>query len=127
MLTNVTIAGNSAAYYGGGIGNYGSGNGTATLTNVTIAGNSAEYGGGLDDELGTATLTNVTIAGNSADYGGGLYDADAYLDEGTVTLNNTVVANSTSGGDIDIVGRSVSGDNNLIDAPGPRWRVDERC
>ncbi len=52
-----------------------------------------------DWNFGTVTLTNVTIAGNSADYGGGLCDADAYLDSSTVTLNNTIVANSTSGGD----------------------------
>jgi len=101
-LTNDTLSGNSASEAGGGVINIG----TATLTNDTLSGNSAQQGGGGVINDSTATLTNDTLSGNSAQYGGGVYN---YY---TATLNNTVVANSPSGGDIF---GSVSGSNNLID------------
>ncbi len=103
-LTNDTLSGNSAAD-GGGVFNFG----ILTLTDDTISGNSAQYNGGGVNAYGTATLTNDTISGNSAydDDGGGVC-----IISGTATLNNTVVANSPSGGDIY---GSVSGSNNLID------------
>ena len=129
-LTNDTLSGNSAQS-GGGVCTF---HGTATLTNDTLSGNSAQCGGGVTNS-GTATLTNDTLSGNSAIYGGGVYNysysSTATLTNdtlsgnsaqsgggvctfhGTATLNNTVVANSPSGGDIY---GSVSGSNNLIDA-----------
>ena len=103
-LTNDTISENWALFYGGGI--CVSNEGMATLTNDTIYGNSAQYDGGGVFNAGTTTLANDTISGNSAQYGGGVDNG------GTATLNNTIVANSPSGGDIF---GSVSGSNNLID------------
>ena len=103
-LINVALTGNSASNGGGGVGS----NGTMTLTNVTLSGNSAPYGGGVDN-YGTITLTNVTLSGNSASTIGG----NIYINSGdTATLNNTIVANSLSGGD---VFGTVSGHDNLID------------
>ena len=86
-LTNCTVSGNTAPFWGGGIDN----EGTATITDCTVAANSAGYGGGIYNE-GTATLTNCTISGNSATTtnGGGIDN------EGTVTLTNCTVAGNAA-------------------------------
>lgn len=91
-LTNVTFNGNTAGVGGGGLGNLG----TATLTNVTFSGNSTfgGEGGGLYNTFATASLTNVTFSGNSAISGGGI----RHRLDGSVTVKNTIVANSSSGG-----------------------------
>jgi hypothetical protein len=86
------------------------------MSNITISGNSAEFGGGIENEKnGTATLTNVTITGNTAVFGGGGVYQDKSDAGKTITLKNTIVANSTnsiptnsdcfqeSGGAVDIV------------------------
>ena len=121
-LTNSTVSGNTANYQGGGIYN---GGGTVTLTNSTVSGNSAPYnGGGIYNFLGTLTLTNSTLSGNTAPYGGGggFYN---YFDS-TLRLKNTIVANSTSGGNCLNYGTITSYDHNLSDdgscsapLPGP--------
>jgi hypothetical protein len=126
-INNTTISGNSA-FTGGGIYNRGtvtissstiSGNaafkegcqddchtrgggiynrGTVTISNSTISGNGASsnciiactaYGGGINND-GTLTISNSTIGGNGAGVGGGI--------AGTVILQNSIVANSPSGG-----------------------------
>ena len=100
-LTNSTLSGNSASL-GGGILNFG----PLTLTNSTLSGNSATSGsgGGLYNFQGPASLTNCTLSGNSAaTSGGGIVNYD------TLTLNNSIVANSTGG---DIAG-SYTGGHNL--------------
>lgn len=129
-LTEVTIDGNSAGDQGGGIysekgdltierstlsGNSateGGGmyvkDGSPTLTNVTISGNTAtSTGGGIVHLKDTFTLNNVTFSGNAASSGGGGIRRGG----GTVNLLNTIVANSTSGGDCS--GTVVDGGNNL--------------
>ncbi len=87
-LTNNTITGNKATFYGGGIDN----RGTLTLTNSTISDNTANngYGGGIFNSGGTLTLTNNTITGNTAFYGGGIYNA------GTLTLTNNTISDNTA-------------------------------
>ncbi len=98
-VTNSTLSGNSAPYVGtsgGGIINNG---GTLTVSNSTLSGNSANYaGGGIENIRGTLTVTNSTLSGNSVtdlDYGsGGGIDSFG----GSATLQNTIVANSPSGG-----------------------------
>lgn len=85
------------------------GNGTAiALTNVTVAANSASTeGGGLQmDGNGVAQLSNVTVYGNSSPDGGGVH-----VRNGTVSLLNTIVANSTQG--LDCAGTITSLGNNL--------------
>lgn len=69
------------------------------MTNVTIDSNKASFGGGLSNYLtGTANLTNVTLSGNSAtDHGGGMLQYGS-LSGQVITLKNSIVANSSSGG-----------------------------
>jgi hypothetical protein len=68
VLTNVTIAGNTVSFMGGGDGGgmYNTDSSSPVLTNVTIAGNIAPIGGGMSNNSSSPILTNVTIAGNSA-------------------------------------------------------------
>jgi len=91
-LSNVTFSGNYATSTGGGMGTF---SGSPTLTNVTFSGNSAYYGGGMYNYgFSSPTLTNVTFRGNSANSsGGGMYNIS------NPTLTNTLIANSTGGGD----------------------------
>jgi parallel beta-helix repeat protein len=80
VVSNCTLAGNSAERYGGGAAG-------GTLDNCTLTGNSAWYGGGAY----FGTLNNCTLTGNSAWYDGG----GAYFG----TLNNcTLTGNSASSG-----------------------------
>jgi CSLREA domain-containing protein len=91
-LNNVTLLGNTALE-GGGIYNKG-GALTQTITNVTLSNNTAtNIGGGIRSTAGNLTLTNVTLNANSAATGGGIE-----INGGTITLKNTIVANSPSGG-----------------------------
>jgi len=87
-LADVTVSGNTAASFGGGVDN----SGTATLTNVTLSGNTANYGGGVDNYNGTATLINSTISGNTATAAGG----GIFTDGGTATLTNSTVSGNTA-------------------------------
>ncbi len=64
MLTNSTIAGNSAGQNGGGINQVG----ILTVVSSTIAYNTvagAGAGGGIDASAGTTTLYNTIVAGNT--------------------------------------------------------------
>ncbi len=89
---------NNVATNGNGGGIYSSGQ--FTLTNVTLSANDAMTttgkGGSIFKNSGSAaTLTNVTLNRNAATAGGGIYrDATS----GAVTLKNTIIANSASGG-----------------------------
>ena len=89
-MTNSTISGNAAKYYGGGISN----GGTATLVHVTIIGNQSDYAGGGISNFGTITLTDSMIDGNIAltSYGGGIgNEANA-----TLNLSNVIIRNNSS-------------------------------
>ena len=91
-LLRSTISGNSTPTNDGG-GIFYNGTAAGSLTNVTISGNSSSNGGGIYNQK-TLTLANVTISNNSASLQGGGIRRSA----GTITLKNTIVANSTSGG-----------------------------
>jgi len=95
-VTNSTFSGNSAMW-GGGIANQGD---TLTVTNSTFSGNSATWGGGIYNQVGTLKVTNSTLSGNLANNLGGGITATSF---GSVTLYNTIVANSTSGGDCELL------------------------
>lgn len=93
-LNRVTLSGNTARRGGG----FESNTANATLTNVTLSGNSASQGGGgIYNVWGPITLNDVTLSGNSASNGGGIYH---WSDDTKLTMyaRNTIVANSTSGG-----------------------------
>ena len=136
LMTDCTVTGNSGTD-GGGVANYGTltmigstvshnstelnsvggglfNQGTMTLINSTVANNFALYGGGglYTSGSGTLTLVDCTVAGNTAEAGPGAgIDNDG---TGTVTLDNTIVADSHGSPGGDIAGK-VSGSNNLID------------
>ena len=97
ILANLTIRGNSAAQYGGGV--YNDTHSSPALTNVIIKGNFAVHGGGMYNEHSSPTLTNVTINGNSAVDGGGMYNR---IIGSQPTLTNVTISNniatSTGGG-----------------------------
>lgn len=113
IFRNVTFNNNSANNNGGAL--FSSTSSDPTLVNVTFTNNSAVtsgggmYTGGSSD----ATLTNVTFSNNSATSAGGLLALN-----GTVTLQNTIIANSTGG---DCVTSSATFDgagHNLIESTG---------
>jgi CSLREA domain-containing protein len=85
ILVDSTVR-DSTAQTGGGITN--AGTGVLTLVNVTITGNTATvYGGGLEN-LGSATLDNVTISGNTAPSAGGLFTVRSVRLNNTIVANN---------------------------------------
>ena len=121
-VANVTISGNGAQR---GAGIYNKGNSfTQNLINVTLSGNTATVGGGgIWSQDGSVSLSNVTLSGNTAPDGGGIF-----VDSGSPTLKNTIVANSASGGNCS--GSVTSGGNNLDSAntcafSGPGDRINE--
>ena len=93
---------------GGGIYNQG----TLTVSNSTLSGNSAgSFGGGGIKNDGTLTVTNCTLSGNTATSKGG-----GILNTGTLNIANTIIANSTSGGDYASNGGTiVTNLNNLVE------------
>jgi CSLREA domain-containing protein len=100
-LGGCTLSADTATQNGGALYS----KGYLGLTDCTISGNSASQGGGIDNyPSATLTLVDCTVSGNSATTAGGIY--------GHVTLDNTIVAHSGSGGDFLGV---ASGSNNLID------------
>ncbi len=108
-VTNSTFAENSAPD-GGGIFNDST---TLTITNSTFSDNSATTGsgGGIDTFTGTLTITNSTFSGNSAGTsGGGIYN-----DGGTLNYANTIIANSTAGGDCAGSGTIGTNIDNLVE------------
>jgi CSLREA domain-containing protein len=121
-VTNSTFSGNSA-FDGGGIAHSGSST-VAKVTNSTFSGNSAElFGGGIfSSDNSILTVTNSTLSGNAASgagaAGGGIYKF-AGTGSGTVTLKNTIVANSTDGGNC--AGTIINGGNNLDSGATCGW------
>ncbi len=109
LINNSTITGNMAQGGTGGAGFY----------NATAGTVGSGLGGGLFNRNGTVTITNATIAGNTANDGGGIYNlGDAAT--ATLSLTNTIVANSTATTDlfdnsIASGSTSLSGGNNLVE------------
>ena len=118
-VTSSTFSGNTA------VGSGGSGFGAAIVNfatlaviNSTFSGNTASnYGGGLytqNNNGGTLTVTNSTFSGNTAPAGhGGAITNCLGACGGRMTLQNNIVANSTSSGDC--LGTITDGGYNLAD------------
>jgi predicted outer membrane repeat protein len=87
--------------------------GTLTMENSTVSGNFAARGGGIRNR-DSATLANVTVANNSANSGGGGVDTDS---GGTTTLTNSIIGDTSSGGDC-VSNGSVSATYTLIEDSG---------
>ena len=115
-LTNSTLSGNTAFYYGGGIESCCSGpSTTVTVRNSTISGNTANvFGGGIYNGGTTMTVINSTIAGNSSGLDGG-----AIWNGGALTLIfSTIWGNSGaySPGIFNTPGASLTMKNVILDA-----------
>ena len=110
-VSHVTFSGNSA--FGGGGGMYNS-NGSPSVSHVTFSGNSASFGGGMYNNSGSPSVSHVTFSDNSASFfGGGMYNNSS----SSLTLTNTIIANSTSGGDcINNSSTVTDGGHNLIES-----------
>ncbi len=107
-ITNSTFSGNQATNSeAGAIGEYN----VLILANSTFSGNSTTYNGGAIFFLGnSASVTNCTFAGNGASKAGGaIYGASGT----TLTLTNTIVADSPTGGNCGGSGTITNGGNNL--------------
>ncbi len=104
VVDKSTFSNNTAVDFGGALNNY---TGALIVTNSTFSGNSANNSGGGIFADGTVTVTNSTFSGNSAlNTGGGVT-----RNTGTMTLRNTIVASSSSGGNC--AGVITNGGNNL--------------
>jgi predicted outer membrane repeat protein len=131
VLTASTLADNTALY-GGGIANDGTltmfastvnantadgrfGGGMwnssgATVVNSTFSGNTATLGGGGISNDSTLVVTNSTLSENRADdNGGGIFNR---ITSAQMLINNTIVANNTSGditnqGTLDATGANI--------------------
>ncbi len=106
FFRNNGIASQIAAGMGAGIDVE---DGQATLSNSTFVRNGAVYGGAVASNDSTVTITNSSFNLNSAaqsNGGGGLYRSG-----GSLTLSNSIVANSLAGGNC--AGSIADGGNNL--------------
>ncbi len=87
-LNNCAVSGNSTSGFGGGIEND---IGTINILNSTISGNT---GGGIKNANGALNLTNSTISGNT-DYG--IHNINGAATLSTITLTNSTIANNLGG------------------------------
>ncbi len=109
-IINSTIS-NNASRIGGGfrIDNYSS----VSLINSTVSENTASLvGGGININVSTLYSLNCTLSENSAPRGGGI------LLYGNVTLVNTIVANSLSGGDCRLYSGGINDGGHNLDSDG---------
>ena len=125
-VSNSTISGNTANN-GGAIFN--GGGGTLNLLGSTLSSNTANVTGGAIWNDSTINVTNSTLSGNSAtSFGGGFYNQSPALSVSGATLNiaNTIIANSTSGGDyagggtVNLISPSTAA-NNLVSQGSFSW------
>lgn len=94
-VTNSIFADNHAINGSGTAGGINNNGGTVTVTNSTFSNNHAQSSGGAiyNQYNSTLNLINSTFAGNSGSTGGAIRNSF-----GTVIFKNTLLANSTSGG-----------------------------
>ena len=91
VISNNTITGNAASFYGGAIMCAVS---SATITNNLILSNkSGRAGGGIYCSGGSPIITNNTIAQNSATTGGAIYRTSS----SSPIISNNIVASNSSG------------------------------
>ncbi len=118
-ITNSTVSGNTATYNGGGL--YVSDYSMINFSNSTISGNSAGHkGGGIYVIFGGGvTLTNSTVSGNSAlnGEGGGIH-VSSFLRQGSVLIQNSIIANNSGGDCVNNSGITPTAISNLIGDSG---------
>lgn len=111
-LNNLTISGNRAGEFGGGV----YGNGTTNVNGSTFVNNSAlGSGGAMYSDAGTVTITNSTISGNQANgFNGGVrLWANGTIINSTIVLN-TADADNNGSGDGGGVGGNVVLQNTIL-------------
>ncbi len=109
-IATTTFISNSATGNGGAI--YHNGDHLMISNTTIISNNSKQNGGGIANTSSEgATIQNVTLSANSAVIsGGGLYNS------GVLTYQNTIIANSGSGGDCVNDGGTINSNvNNLVE------------
>lgn len=105
-VRNSTFLNNSAPDYGGAI----FGDGDTFISNSTFTGNSANSLGGAVGGTGTLSIKNSTFSANGSPAGAGVFS------QGSLTLLNTIIANSTG---TDCESSSITSEkNNLIENTG---------
>lgn len=123
VVSGTTIMNSSASNSGGAIANL---KGNLWVINSTLLNNSAgKKGGGIANKNGTLTATNATFSENMAKHGGALFN------DGPLTLNNSILANSNADKDCVSMNRSgLAGTHNIIesneDCPGMLYSDDPR-
>ena len=98
-LDTVTLANNSSEGSGGGLFLSGGGTDSATIENSTIAGNTAAlFGGGLSQAGGTLTVNNSTIENNSAEASGGGVANNGLItsSEGVLNITESTITGNTA-------------------------------
>ncbi len=116
-MTNCTFAGNSAKF-GGAISN---GVDALTVTNSTFSNNSAQYGGAIFSDGDTVFILNSTLSGNSAALGGGAINN---LGPGTAEITNSTISGNTATVGGGIWGGSVTLKNSILANSGANCNVD---
>ncbi|MBI5848260.1 MAG: right-handed parallel beta-helix repeat-containing protein [Nitrospirae bacterium] len=107
IIDGCTFTGNNnGVLTGGAVDN----DGSVSIVNSTFHGNSSGTGGAIyNSESGTLIVYNSTFSNNSATTGGGIYNA------GSMSVYNSVIANSNSGGDCANTGTISAQSNNLVE------------
>ena len=110
-LVSSTVSGNTANGKGGGIFNLRA----AYLQSSTVSGNAAQTdGGGIFFAGYESGVYDSTFTGNSAARGGGIFSDPADPNNG-MFLQNTIIANSATGGDCFRQSGTVGAYSNLIE------------
>jgi len=118
-ITNSTFSDNHAAGYGGGIISYDGA--PLTITNSTFSGNTstgdffANGGGAIAKFYGNLTITNSTFWTNSANNAAGGFGGTIRNTDSTLTVTNTIIANSPGGNCYNASGTITDGGHNLDD------------
>jgi hypothetical protein len=114
-ISNSLLSGNSAANNGGGVYNNSA---QVTISNSTLSSNTADSKGGAiyNDPSSTLSLVSDTAAQNTTSgQGGGVFSDTTIGAQGSVTLDNNIIARNTNGGNSDdLSGPIVSHGFNLI-------------
>lgn len=92
VITNCTIAGNTSAYFGGGLASFGN----FAAYNTVFSNNTAQAQGGAIYSEGQNTLVNCLLCRNSASGdGGGFWNNSG---SPAPTINNSTICYNTAGG-----------------------------
>jgi len=108
-ITGSTFTGNHADLAGGSV--YVDA-GTLNITNSTLYNSYTDFAGAGGGFYNRATLNirNVTVSNSNANSGGGIFNTG-----GTINLYNSIIANTTGGGDCSSDSGTVNAGNNLLE------------